>query len=159
MARGTCECRPGFHGPNTVSRTSSGAFTRRVRVRESSRPAGTSRPLADAVRLRHEVVEADERAAADEQDVGRVDVMRILQLDLRTFHDLQQRVLDAFAGDPARLLASLELVDLVDEDDAVLRLVDVAAGLVDEALEDGLDLVVDVTRLGERSRLRRDEGH
>ena len=113
----------------------------------------------EAVRLRHDVVEADKRAAADEQDVGRINVLRVLQLDLRTFHDLQERVLDTFAGDRARLLACFELVDLVDEDDAVLSLVDVAASLVDETLEDGLDLVVDVTGLGERSRLRRDERH
>src|SRR5206468_2462570 len=107
--------------------------------------ASRGRYEAVAVRLRlDDLVETDERAAADEQDAGGVDVTSVGELDLRAFHDLQQRVLDAFAGASALFaVGRLELVDLVDEDDAVLRLVEVAVGLVDQALENGLDLLVD----------------
>jgi hypothetical protein len=63
-------------------------------------------------------------------------------------------VLDALARRDARLLAGrLQLVDLVDEDDAAPRLLDVAACPVDQPLEDRLDLVADETRLRERGRL------
>ena len=114
------------------------------------------RDEAVAVRLRlDDLVQADEGAAADEQDVGGIDVLAAGKLDLRALHDLQQRVLDIFARAAAlRLVGRLQLVDLVDEDDAVLRLVDVAVGLVDQALQDRLDLLVDVAGLRQRIGFR-----
>ena len=77
-------------------------------------------------------VEADERAAADEEDVGRVDLeellVRVLAAALRrdvgdrAFEDLQQRLLHAFtrdvAGDRRVLVLAADLVDFVDVDDA-----------------------------------------
>src|SRR5205823_8433851 len=80
------------------------------------------------------LLEADEGAAADEEDVGRVDLeeflMRMLAAALRrhvrdgAFEDLQQRLLDAFtrdvAGDRGVLVLPADLVDLVDVDDALL---------------------------------------
>ena len=80
------------------------------------------------------LVEADERAAADEQDVRRVDLeellVRVLAPALRrnvgdgAFEDLQQRLLDAFArhvaGDRGVLVLAADLVDFVDVDDALL---------------------------------------
>ena len=98
--------------------------------------------------LRDDLGETVERSAADEQDVGRIDVLRATQLDLRAFHDLQQRVLDAFARVAlTRVVGCLELVDLVDIHDSVLSAGDLAIGLVDQALQDRLDLFVDVPRL------------
>ena len=84
--------------------------------------------------------ETDERAAAQEQNVGRVDreelLVRMLASALRwnvghsAFEDLQQRLLHAFAGDVARdrrvLVFAADLVDLVDIDNALLRAFDVA---------------------------------
>ncbi len=69
-------------------------------------------------------------------------------------------MLHAFPRDAARLaVGGLELVDLVDENDAVLCLGDIAAGLVDEPLQDGLDFLIDVARLCERGRLCGHERH
>ena len=117
------------------------------------------RLLADAA-LDH-LVEADERAAADEQDVGRVDLeellVRVLAAALRrhvgdrAFEDLQQRLLDAFArhvaGDRRVLVLAADLVDLVDVDDALLALLDVAAGGLQQLEDDVLDVLADVARL------------
>ena len=98
------------------------------------------RLLADAA-VDH-LVEADERAAADEEDVGRVDLeellVRVLAAALRrnvgdgAFQDLQQRLLHTLArdvaGDRGVLVLAADLVDFVDVDDALLALLDVAAG-------------------------------
>jgi hypothetical protein len=76
-----------------------------------------------------------ERAAADEQDVGRVDLqeflLRMLAPALRrnarggAFHQLEQRLLHALArhvaGDRRVFGLAADLVDLVDVDDAALR--------------------------------------
>src|SRR5262249_57989958 len=88
------------------------------------------------------LLESHERAAADEEDVGRVDLEELLVRMLasalrrdvgdRAFEDLQQRLLDAFARHVARdrgvLVLAADLVDFVDVDDALLALLDVAAG-------------------------------
>src|SRR5262245_46991272 len=88
------------------------------------------------------LIEADEGAAADEQDVGGVDLeellVRMLAAALRRnvrdgpFQNFQQRLLDALAGDVSGdrgvLVLPADLVDLVDIDDALLALLDVAAG-------------------------------
>src|SRR4029078_7429291 len=88
------------------------------------------------------LLEADERAAADEQDVGGVDLeellVRVLAPALRrnvgdgAVEDLQQRLLAPFprhvAGDRGVLVLAADLVDLVDVDDPLLALLDVAAG-------------------------------
>jgi hypothetical protein len=83
--------------------------------------------------------EADERAAADEQDVRRVDLqellLRVLAAALgrhvgdRALEDLQQGLLHALArdvaGDGGVVALARDLVDLVDVDDAALRALDV----------------------------------
>jgi hypothetical protein len=88
------------------------------------------------------LLEADERPAADEQDVRGVDLeellVRVLAAALRRhvgdrpFQDLQQRLLHALARHVARdgrvLVLAPDLVDLVDVDDALLALLDVATG-------------------------------
>ena len=118
------------------------------------------------------LVEADERAAADEQDVGRVDLEELLVRMLaaalrrhvgdRAFENLQQRLLDAFARHVARdrrvLVLAADLVDLVDVDDALLALLDVAAGRLQQLEDDVLDVLADVARLGQRRRVDDREG-
>ena len=123
------------------------------------------RLLADAP-LDHPI-EADEGAAADEQDVGRVDLeellVRVLAAALgrdvgdRAFEDLQQRLLDALArhvaGDRGVLVLAADLVDFVDVDDPLLRLLDVAVGGLQQLEDDVLDVLADVAGFGERRRV------
>ena len=111
-----------------------------------------------------DLVEAGERAAADEQDVRRVDLdellVRVLAPALRrhdgggALEDLEQRLLHALAGDVAgdrRVLGLAgDLVDLVDVDDAGLGLLDVVVGGLDQLEQDVLDVLADVAGLGER---------
>ena len=118
------------------------------------------------------LVEADEGAAADEQDVGRVDLeellVRMLAPALRrdvgdgAFEDLQQRLLDAFArdvaGDRGVFVLAADLVDFVDVDDPLLALLDVAAGRLQQLEDDVLDVFADVARLGQRRRVDDGEG-
>src|SRR5207244_6144931 len=88
-----------------------------------------------------DVLDADEGAAADEQDVGGIDLVellvRVLPPTLRrdvgdgALEDLEQRLLDSLAGNVAGdrdvLGLAADLVDLVDIDDAALGLLDVVA--------------------------------
>jgi hypothetical protein len=124
--------------------------------------AGLGAALAD------DLLEAVERAAADEQDVGRVDLdellVRVLAAALRrdardrALDELQQRLLHALARDVTRdrrvVALARDLVDLVDVDDAALRLVDVVVALLEQLLDDVLDVLADVARLGQRRRVR-----
>src|SRR5918995_1745529 len=85
-------------------------------------------------------LESDKRAAAEEENIGRVDreelLVRMLASTLRwnvgdgAFEDLQERLLHSLAGHVARnrrvLVLATNLVDLVDVDDALLRSLDVA---------------------------------
>ena len=107
-----------------------------------------------------DLLEADERAAADEEDVRRVDLeellVRVLAAALRrhvghrAFQDLQQRLLHPFArdvaGDRRVLVLAADLVDFVDIDDALLALLDIAAGRLQQLEDDVLDVLADVAR-------------
>ena len=118
------------------------------------------------------LVEVGERAAADEEDVRRVDrqelLVRVLAPALRghrggrALEDLQQRLLDALAGDVAgdRRVVGLarDLVDLVDVDDPGLGLLDVEVGGLDQLQEDVLDVLADVAGLGQRRGVGDREG-
>ena len=118
------------------------------------------------------LVEPDEGAAADEEDVGRVDLeellVRVLAAALgrhvgdRAFEDLQQRLLHALArdvaGDRRVLVLAADLVDFVDVDDPLLALLDVAAGRLQQLEDDVLDVLADVARLGQRRRVDDGEG-
>ena len=76
--------------------------------------------------------------------------------------DLQQRLLDAFAGDVAgdrRVVGfARDLVDLVDVDDPGFGLLDVEVGGLDQLQEDVLDVLADVAGLGQRGRVGDREG-
>ena len=73
------------------------------------------------------------------------------------FEDLQQRLLDALAGDVARdrrvVRLPGDLVDLVDVDDPGLGLLDVEVGRLDQLEQDVLDVFADVACLGQRGRV------
>ena len=134
------------------------------------RARGDRRAEADALvadaPLDH-AVEVGERAAADEEDVRRVDrqelLVGVLAPALRRhrrggpLEDLQQRLLHALAGDVAgdRRVVGLarDLVDLVDVDDPGLGLLDVVVGGLDQLEQDVLDVLADVAGLGQRGRV------
>src|SRR3954454_352963 len=115
-----------------------------------------------------DLLEAGERAAADEQDVGGVDLDELLVRMLaptlrrhrrgRSFEDLQQRLLHTLAadvaGDRGVLALARDLVDLVDVDDAGLGLLDVVVGGLDQLKQDVLDVLADVPGLGEGGGVR-----
>jgi hypothetical protein len=105
-------------------------------LRSSARSTCAPKPIEVLPpRAIDDLLEADEGAAADEQDVGRVDLQELLLRMLaaalrrhvgdRAFHDLQQRLLHALArhvaGDRRVVGLAADLVDLVDVDDAALR--------------------------------------
>src|SRR5438132_3561138 len=72
----------------------------------------------------------------------------------RAFEDLQQRLLHALAGDVAcdrRVVAlAADLVDLIDVDNAALRLLFVVSRGLIQLEDDVLDVFADVTRFGQR---------
>src|SRR5262249_26366942 len=114
-----------------------------------------------------DVVEPDEGATADEQDVGGVDLQELLLGVLaaalrrhargRALDDLQEGLLDTLArnvsGDGRIVTLAGDLVDLVDVDDAALALLDVVVGVLEEREDDVLDVLADVARLGEAGRV------
>ena len=120
-----------------------------------------------------DLLEADEGAAADEEDVGRVDLQEVLLRVLaaalrrhvgdRALDDLEERLLHALArhvaGDAGVVALAADLVDLVDVDDAALRALDVVVGVLEELDDDVLDVLADVAGLGERRRVRDGERH
>src|SRR6185503_8123124 len=118
---------------------------------------------ADAALLRaveDDLLEAGEGAAADEENVRRVDLQEFLLGVLaaalrrdrsdRAFDELEQRLLHAFTGHVTRdrrvVRLARDLVDLVDVDDAGLRLLDVVVALLEQLLNDVLDVLTDVAR-------------
>src|SRR6266849_8123436 len=91
-------------------------------------------------------LEPDERTAADEKDVRRIDgeelLMRMFASALRrnigdgAFQDFQQCLLYTLARDIASdrrvLIFTANLVDLVDVDNSLLRAFDIAVGRLQE---------------------------
>ena len=120
-----------------------------------------------------DVVESDERAAADEEDVARVhlDVLLLGMLPSalrrnvgdRAFEHFQQCLLNALARDVAGdrdVLAGLaDLVDFVDVEHAALGRFDVEVGGVKQFQQQVLDVLADVAGLGQRGGIADGEGH
>ncbi len=96
-------------------------------------------------------------------------LLRMLAAALRrhrgdgAFDQLQQRLLHALAGHVAgdRRVFGLarDLVDLVDVDDARLRLLDVVVALLQQLLDDVLDVLADVAGFGQRGGVGDGERH
>src|ERR1700684_188965 len=126
-----------------------------------------------AAARRDDLFESGERTAADEQDVGGVDLqkflLRMLAAALRrkrgrgSFHDLEQGLLHALArdvaGDRGIVGLAADLVDFIDIDDAALGALDVVVGRLQQLQNDVLDILADVTGFGQRRRVRHGEGH
>ncbi len=120
-----------------------------------------------------DVLESDEGAAADEEDLLGVDLdvflLRMLAAALRrdvadgALEDLEQGLLHAFAGDVAGdrdvLGLAADLVDLVDVDDAALGACDVEIGGLEQAEDDVFHVLADVAGLGERGGIDDAERH
>src|SRR5579862_5563264 len=120
-----------------------------------------------------DVVQSDERAAADEQDIGGIDLQELLLRMLaaalgrhrrhRALDDLQQRLLYAFArhiaGDRGVVALARDLVDLVDVYDSALASLDVIVGVLQQRQDDVLDVLADVAGLGQRGRVGDGEWH
>ena len=168
--------RPTNSGMSPNFRRSSGSTARRISPTSFSSERRTSAPNPMPwlpVRFSMIFSTPGERATADEQDVGGVDLDELLVRVLAptlwrhrrggALQDLQQRLLHAFAGDVTgdrRVLGLAgDLVDLVDVDDAGLGLLDVVVGGLDQLEEDVLDVFADVARLGERGGVGDRERH
>ena len=81
----------------------------------------------------------------------------------RAFHDLQKRLLHAFArhvaGDRRVVGLARDLVDLVDIDDAALRALDIVLRRLKELQDDVLDVFAHVTGFGQRRGVGHGEGY
>ena len=111
--------------------------------------------------------EPNKSAAADEENLLGVDLdvflVRMLAAALRrnvarrALEDLQQRLLHAFAGDIARdgdvVCLAPDLVDFVDVNDADLGALHVVIGILQQAENDVLHVLADITRLGQGGRV------
>ena len=117
--------------------------------------------------------QTSEGTATDEQDIGRVDLqeflLRMLAATLRwdagggAFHQLEQRLLHAFArdvaGDRGIFGLAADLVDFVDIDDAALRLLDIIVGGLEQLKNDILDIFADIACFGQCRRIGHRERH
>ena len=133
-------------------------------------PKAHGRALAP---LRDDPVQPGKGTAADEQDVGRVHLQEFLLRMFaptlgrnggdRAFHQLQQRLLHALArdvaGDRRVFRLARDLVDLVDIDDAALRLLDVVFAGLKQLENDVFDILPDIASLGQCCRVGHGEGH
>ena len=81
----------------------------------------------------------------------------------RALHDLEQRLLHAFARHVAgyRRIVGLtaDLVDLVDVDDPALRPFDVVVGSLQQLQNDVLDVLADIAGFGQRRGVGHRERH
>src|SRR6266581_8506713 len=119
------------------------------------------------------LLQPDKRSATDEQDVRRVHrrefLVRVLASALRrhighgAFQNLQQRLLHAFAGNVARnrgvLILLRNFVYLVNINDALLRLLHVAVGGLQQLQNNVLDVLANVARFGQRRRVHDGKRH
>ncbi len=110
---------------------------------------------------------------ADEEDVGGVDLhvllLRVLASALGghagngALQDLQQRLLDALAGDIAGdggvLRLAGDLVDLVNVDDPLFRFLQVIIGRLDQFQQDILHIFTYIPRFGQRGGVGDGKGH
>src|SRR5208282_3237885 len=126
-----------------------------------------------ALALGDDLLEPGKGAAADEEDIGGVDLEELLLRVLApalgrhardgAFHDLEERLLNAFArdiaGDRGIVRLAADLVDLVDVNDAALGALDVVVRRLQELEDDVLDVLADIPRLGQRRGVSHGEGN
>ena len=168
--------RPTNSGIRPYLSRSSGSTSRKIspeRRSSGSHDLGAEADRGRPAARRDDLLQAAEGAAADEQDVGGVDLQELLLRMLaaalrrhrsnRAFHDLEQRLLHALArhvaGDRGVVGLARNLVDLVDVDDAALRALDVVVGGLQQLEDDVLDVLADVAGFGQRRRVGHRERH
>jgi len=114
-----------------------------------------------------QLVETDERTAADEEDVGGVDLQKLLvgmlapplgrHIGDRPLEDFQERLLDPLARNVSgyrRVFGFTGyLVNLVDINDAAFGRLTITSGRLIQAQEDVLNILSDVTGFGEGGRV------
>ena len=120
-----------------------------------------------------DLIHAVKRATADEEDVRRIDLNKLLLRVLasalrrdvcdRALKQLEQCLLHALARDVARdgrvLALAGDLVDLVDINNAALRTLDVKIRRLQQLEQDVLHILTDIAGLGERGRIRNGKRH
>ena len=120
-----------------------------------------------------DLIQTHKGTAADEQNVGRVDLQQFLLGMLtaagwrnaghRALKNLKQCLLNALArditGDGEVLGLAGDLVDLVHVDNAHLRALNIAIGGVDELEQDVLHVLANVAGLGERGGIGNGKRH
>ena len=172
----TTGMRPTSSGirPNLIRSSGSTSRNTSVRLRCFLLLTEAPKPMPEAsVRFSITFSRPGERAAADEQDVGRVDLqeilVRVLAPALRrhaghgAFDQLEQRLLHALArhvaGDRGVVGLARDLVDLVDVDDAALGALDFVVAALQQLLDDVLDVLAHVAGFGQRGGIGHHEGH
>ena len=130
--------------------------------RQNGRLTETEHPVPEAPL--DDLRQADERAAADEQNVACVDLdellLRVLAAAVgrnvrdRPLEHFQKGLLDPLARNVARdrnvMRRAPDFVDLIDVEDPTLRRLDVEIGRHEELQQKIFHVLTDVTRLGER---------
>src|SRR5712664_533888 len=142
-------------------------------LRRGGSSIGVETERAAAGALLDNFFQADKGAAADKQNVGGIDrskfLVRMLTAALGrhvgdgAFQNLEQRLLHAFAGDIAGdggvLVFLGDFVDLVDIDDALLGLLNVAIRRLQQLQDNVFDVFADVAGFGEGGGVDNGEGH
>ena len=121
----------------------------------------------------NQALQPDEGATTDEEDVGGVDRGEFLvgmltaalgrNVGYGTFQNLEQRLLDAFAGDIAGdrriLILAPDFIDLININNAGLCPGHIAVCGLEQLEDDVFDVLADVAGLGQRGCIDDGEGH
>src|SRR5215469_12665981 len=112
-------------------------------------------------------VETDERSSAYKEDVGRIDLRKLLMgmfsaslrwnISDRTLQHFQQGLLNAFArnvpGNRRVFVLPADFVDFIYIDDAGLGAFDVPSGILDQTQDDIFDVFTHISGFGQRRRI------
>ena len=122
--------------------------------------------------LGNAALDAVEGTAADEEDVLRIDLDELLfgvltsavgrHVDHRAFEQFEQALLHTFAAHVARdagiVALAGNLVDFVDEDDALLGTLGVVVALLEQSAEQAFDVFAHIAGFGEHGGIDDGEG-
>ena len=120
-----------------------------------------------------DLLQSGKRTAADEQDVGCIDLQEVLVRVLTpalwrhaghgAFDQLQQGLLHPLARYIARnawvVRLARDLVNFIDVDDAALRFLHVIVAALQQLADDVLHILANIAGFRQRRRIGHDEGH
>ena len=123
--------------------------------------------------LLHDLLQTGKRTGDDEQDIGGVELNELLVWQLAptlrghggygSLENLQQRLLHTFTGDIASdrgvFRLTRDLVNLIDVNDAALRLLDVEISSLQQLQQDVLHILTDIAGLGQAGGVSDCERH